>query len=144
MFCRIRKFEAEFYEDVPEMNMNRNFMTIGAVAGAIGVGLGAFGAHSLSDLLAPDRFEVYQTGVEYLTLHAIMLFITGWVNHLSNERMFMYSGFGFILGMILFSGSLVVLAVANVRIMGAVAPIGGLCFIFGWLLLGWGAFRSIR
>lgn len=73
-----------------------------------------------------------------------MLFITGWINHLSNERMFMYSGFGFILGMILFSGSLVVLAVTNVRIMGAVAPLGGLCFIFGWLLLGWGAFRSIR
>jgi len=144
MFHRLPRIEAEFPRDAPEKTMNRSFMTIGAVAGAIGVGLGAFGSHSLSELLAPDRFDVFQTGVRYLTLHAIMLFITGWINHERNERMFMYSGFGFILGMILFSGSLIVLAVANIRIMGAVAPIGGLCFISGWLLLGWGAFRSIR
>ncbi len=124
--------------------MNRNFMIIGAVAGAIAVGLGAFGAHSLSNFLAFDRLEVYQTAVRFLGLHAIILVVTGWINHERNEKLLSYSAFGFILGMILFSGSLLVLALANLRIMGAVAPVGGLCFITAWLLLGWGFFRSIR
>lgn len=119
-------------------------MIIGAVAGAIAVGLGAFGAHSLRDLLAPDRLEVYQTAVRYLGLHAIVLIVAGWINCERNEKLLSYSAFGFILGMILFSGSLLVLALANVRILGAVAPVGGLSFIAAWLLLGWGFYRSIR
>ena len=124
--------------------MSRFFMVAGAVAGALAVGLGAFGAHELKDLLAPDRFDVFQTGTRYLLVHAVMLFITGWFEHERSEKMLTIAGSLFLLGMILFSGSLVVLAVSNYRFLGAVAPFGGLSLIAGWLFLGWGAWRVTR
>ena len=119
-------------------------MVTGAIAGALGVGLGAFGAHELKDLLAPDRFDVFQTGVRYLTIHAIVLFINGWFAHGRSEKMLSVAGFLFLLGMFLFSGSLIVLAISNVRILGAVAPFGGLAFIAGWLFFGWAAWSTTR
>ncbi len=119
-------------------------MVAGAIAGALAVGLGAFGAHELKDLLAADRFDVFQTGVRYLTIHAILLFITGWFAHGRSDRMLSVAGFFILLGMVLFSGSLIVLAVSNVRFLGAVAPFGGLSFIAGWLSLGWAAWRATR
>ena len=119
-------------------------MVSGAIAGALAVGLGAFGAHELKDVLAPDRLDVFQTGVHYLVIHAIVLFITGWFAHGRTEKMLLRAGLFILIGMVLFSGSLIVLAISNVRFLGAVAPFGGLSFITGWLLLGWGAWRATR
>ena len=115
-----------------------------AVAGALAVGLGAFGAHALEDLLAADRLAVYETGVRYLAIHSLVLFITGWIATQHPNKLFTVAGFLLIAGMILFSGSLVLLALLNIRILGAVAPVGGLAFISGWLFLGLGAWKSVR
>lgn len=119
-------------------------MITGAVAGAFAVALGAFGAHALKDVLNPERLQVYETAIRYLGLHAIILVVTGWINHERNEKLLTYSALGFVLGMILFSGSLLILALAGIRTMGAVAPVGGLFLVAAWLLLGWGCFRSVR
>jgi len=122
--------------------MSRKFMMVGALAGAIAVAMGALGAHTLESLLGPDRLDIYQTGVRYLMVHSIILFITGRMSKGRNDRVLFYAGMSFISGMILFSGSLLVLALANIRMMGAVAPIGGLAYIVGWLLLAWAAHNS--
>ncbi len=119
-------------------------MLCATIAGALAVGLGAFGAHSLQDLLAADRLDVYQTGVRYLAIHAIVLFITGWIAVERPHKAFSIAGVLLIAGMILFSGSLVLLAVFNYRVLGAVAPVGGLAFISGWLILGLGTWRTVR
>ena len=119
-------------------------MVAGAVAGALAVGLGAFGAHELQDLLAPDRLDVFQTGVRYLLVHAVVLFLTGWFAHGRENRLTKAAGFFLLAGMILFSGSLVVLAGTNLHALGAVAPIGGLSFIAGWLCLAGMAWQHAR
>ena len=124
--------------------MSRIFMLTAAVAGAVAVTLGALGAHTLQDLLAPDRFDVFLTGVRYLSIHAIMLFVTGWFAIERPHAMLTAAGTLFIVGMILFSGSLVLLAVTPYRFLGAVAPVGGMSYIAGWLALGAAAWITTR
>ena len=122
--------------------MSRKFMIVGATAGAISVALGALGAHTLQDLLTPDRLDIYHTGVRYLMVHSVILFITGRMARREDHRILHFAGGAFILGMLLFSGSLLILSLANVPLMGAVAPIGGLAYIVGWMLLAWAAYKS--
>jgi len=122
--------------------MSRFFMLVAAVAGAVAVTLGAIGAHELKDLLAADRFDVFLTGVRYLAIHAVILFVTGWFMLDRPGRWLAVAGFLFMAGMLLFSGSLVLLAVTPYRFLGAVAPVGGLSYVAGWLLLGLGAWKA--
>ena len=95
--------------------MNRCFMIIGAVAGAVAVGLGAFGTHGLKDQISVEMLDVYETGVEYLIIHAIVLLVTGWIGGGLSQRMIRASGIAFIVGMVLFSGSLLMLATGTWR-----------------------------
>ncbi|MCH8276354.1 MAG: DUF423 domain-containing protein [Bacteroidetes bacterium] len=122
--------------------MNRCFMIIGAVAGAVAVGLGAFGTHGLKDQISVEMLHVYQTGVEYLIIHAVVLLVTGWIGGGLPQRMIRASGIAFIVGMVLFSGSLLMLATTGLRALGAVAPVGGAAFITGWLLLAAALWRK--
>ena len=117
-------------------------MLIAATAGAIAVGLGAFGAHYLKDLLSPSRFDVYLTGARYLMIHAVILFVTARMNREKPSMFLSGSCVAFLVGMFAFSGSLVLLGLTGARYLGAVAPIGGTGFIVGWVLLAVGAWKT--
>lgn len=119
--------------------MGKTFARIAAVLGALGVGLGAFGAHGLSGTLtANGRVDTFDTAVQYHLIHALALLgmalllnQSGW-----HQRRLRYAGWLFVIGVLLFSGSLYLLAVFDLRFMGAVAPFGGAALIAAWLWVG--------
>jgi uncharacterized membrane protein YgdD (TMEM256/DUF423 family) len=127
------------------MDVAKLTLVTGALAGAIGVGLGAFGAHALRDLLVQNnRLDTFQTATHYLQIHALALVLVGILMRGAGAELglLQVSALGFTLGLFAFSGSLYVLALANLRFMGAIAPLGGLAFIVGWLALGLWALRA--
>ncbi|HEX4938872.1 MAG TPA: DUF423 domain-containing protein [Candidatus Kapabacteria bacterium] len=121
----------------------KTFIVIGAVAMALGVVLGAFGAHGLKARLTPDLLAVYQTGVEYHLYHALGLILVGILvvqfPHISGLKV---GGWLLLAGILVFSGSLYVLAISGVRWLGAITPIGGLAFIVGWSWIAWSLARG--
>ena len=115
-----------------------------AFAGVIGVVLGAFGAHALRGSIEPRLMETFQTAVHYQLIHALALLLVsltmGW---LGQSLSFEISAYAFMSGIILFSGSLYGLVLTEMRWLGPVTPLGGLCLIAGWLALLVGGFRQI-
>ena len=104
---------------------------IAAIMGAIAVMLGAFGAHSLRDILEHNgTTSVWEKAVFYHFIHAVMLFVLAMRNPLPRGPWYC-----FLIGIVLFSGSLYVLAVTNIAKLGAITPFGGISFIVGWLWL---------
>lgn len=114
-------------------------MIAAAVAGFSGVGLGAFGAHALKERLPADLLAIYQTGVQYHLIHAVALLATAVLAD-GGVRPARLAGWMFVAGLVLFSGSLYTLSITGVRVLGAVTPLGGVCFLVGWAALGWAAF----
>ncbi len=110
-------------------------MVLGAVSGAIGVGAGAFGAHALRAKLEPRMLEVFETGSRYQMYHALALIAAAFVASRWPGSLASAAGWLFLAGTVLFSGSLYAMALTNVRALGAVTPIGGVCFIAGWVCL---------
>lgn len=119
------------------MNHAAKFLLIsGAVAAALAVALGAFGAHGLRQRLSPDLLAVFQTGVQYHFYHALGLLVAGLIaQQLPAASLVRWSGGLMIAGIVLFSGALYVLAVTGIRALGAIAPIGGTAFIVAWVIL---------
>jgi len=121
--------------------MQKTFLTIGAAAAGIAVILGAFGAHALKEKLAADQLQVFETGVRYQLYHAFALIIVGILAEKLNGSYLNYAGYLFILGIIFFSGSLYLLStralsgIENIKFIGPVTPLGGLCFIAGWVMV---------
>ena len=114
----------------------RLFLIVGALAAMLAVVLGAFGAHALRARLAPDLLAIYHTAVQYHLWHALGLVLIGVVAiHLPASALLKWSGWAMLAGIVLFSGSLYVLALTGARWLGAVTPFGGAAFILGWLLL---------
>jgi uncharacterized membrane protein YgdD (TMEM256/DUF423 family) len=110
---------------------NSTALRTAALAGFLAVGLGAFGAHSLKDLLARNgTAEIWQKAVFYHFIHAVMLFILA-----QRPTLRLGPWVSFLIGILIFCGSLYLLALTNVRILGALTPIGGVSFIVGWLWL---------
>ena len=105
-----------------------------ALFGALGVVLGAFGAHGLEARLTPDRLAVWTTAVDYHLLHAVALLALALYARATGAKI-RGPATGFTLGILLFSGSLYALALGAPRFLGPVTPLGGLCFIAGWLAL---------
>jgi uncharacterized membrane protein YgdD (TMEM256/DUF423 family) len=99
------------------------------------VALGAFGTHALKDRLSPDMLAVWHTGVEYHLAHSLAAVLAGLIYDFRGGRLVRIAGWCFIAGSVVFGGSLYVLAVTGLRWMGAITPLGGLCFLIGWLLL---------
>ena len=110
------------------------WIKIAAIAGATGVVLGAFGAHGLERTLSPERLEVWTTAVEYHLLHAVALLAVALFERATGAPI-RWAASGFTAGIALFSGSLYLLALDGPRWLGPVTPLGGLCFIAGWLAL---------
>lgn len=122
--------------------MARFFLMIAAVSGFLAVIIGAFAAHGLKKMLAPEMIEVVKTGVQYQMYHALALLLVGlWLRHKPETSGLKAGGLAFILGTLLFSGSLYALALDAPRWLGPVTPLGGLCFLLGWLLLLSAAWR---
>lgn len=112
------------------------FILLGALAGAAGVVLGAFGAHALKARLAPDLLAVWQTAVQYHFWHALGLVAIGVIAlSLPASAALKWSGWLMAAGLVLFSGSLYVLALSGARWLGAVTPFGGAAWIVAWVLL---------
>ena len=110
-------------------------LLVGAVAGFLAVALGAFGAHGLRARLSPEMLAVFETGVRYHMYHALAIVIVALMVGRFDGWMFRAAGWAFTVGIVLFSGSLYLLAVSGVTILGAITPIGGLAFLVGWGLL---------
>jgi uncharacterized membrane protein YgdD (TMEM256/DUF423 family) len=119
--------------------MDKTFLLLGAVAGFLAVTLGAFGAHALRGKLTPEMLAVFQTGVQYHMYHALaLILVAGVLGHISGWLV-QTAGWCFVAGIVLFSGSLYLLALTGVTILGAITPIGGLFFLAGWACLAFAA-----
>jgi len=122
--------------------MERIFVILGALSGAIGVGAGAFGAHALRARLEPRMLEVFETGARYQMYHAVALLLVAWAAGRWPGSLTTASGWLMVAGTLFFSGSLYAMALTDIRVLGAITPIGGVCFIAGWLCLAVAAMRA--
>jgi uncharacterized membrane protein YgdD (TMEM256/DUF423 family) len=111
--------------------MKNKIVTIGAVFGFLGVALGAFGAHLLKNTLTPELMESYKTGIQYQLIHAVVLISIGF----SGLQKYYKAAFFFIAGIILFSFSLYVYTIFNLKIAAMFAPFGGASLMIGWIIL---------
>ena len=123
------------------VSTDRLFVVLGAVSGFIAVGAGAFGAHGLRARLAPDLLAVFETAARYQMYHALALVATAWVVHRWPGALAEWAGWLFLAGSVVFSGTLYGLALSGLRWLGAVTPLGGLCFLAGWICLAIAAAR---
>lgn len=124
--------------------MDRTLYICAGVAGFTGVALGAFAAHGLEASLAPEMLAVFETGVRYQMYHAFALFAAAWGWSRWQRKAFSAAGILFVIGILLFSGSLYLLALTNTKWLGMVTPLGGLAFLAGWTCLIAGAWRATR
>lgn len=119
------------------------FIVIGSLNALLGVALGAFGAHGLKSRVPPEMLTVWQTAVQYHLVHALGLLLIGILAQLlPDSALVRQAGWALLLGVVLFSGSLYLMVLSGVRMLGAITPLGGLAFLAGWGLLAlaaWGA-----
>jgi len=101
----------------------------------LAVALGAFGAHALRDKLSAYGLDIFRTAVLYHFVHALGLFVVAWLASVTQDPRLFVAGILFTVGIILFSGSLYVLAVTGVKWLGAITPLGGLSFLAGWIIV---------
>jgi uncharacterized membrane protein YgdD (TMEM256/DUF423 family) len=123
--------------------MARVFILLAVFFAFTGVGLGAFAAHGLKGRLSAEYLVVFQTGVQYQLWHALALLAMGLLALQLQVpgRALMAAGSLFVLGTLLFSGSLYLLTLSGFGKLGMITPLGGLAFLAGWLCLGWGAWQ---
>jgi uncharacterized membrane protein YgdD (TMEM256/DUF423 family) len=115
--------------------MDRLFVMLGAASGFVAVAAGAFGAHALRTRLAPDLLAVFETAARYQMYHALALLAVAWAAARWPGPLPQWAGWLFVVGTVLFSGSLYALALSGVRWLGAITPLGGAAFLAGWLCL---------
>ncbi|MBI1875622.1 MAG: DUF423 domain-containing protein [Acidobacteria bacterium] len=115
--------------------MDRTVLLVAALAGFIGVALGAFGAHGLRGRLSPEMLAAFETGVRYQTYHALALFATGLLMARTGGRLIQTAAWLFVAGIVLFSGSLYALSLTGRSTFGAITPFGGLALLVGWACL---------
>ncbi len=121
--------------------MDKRFLFIAVLLGALSVGIGAFGAHTLKDYLTAQSLTTFETGVRYQFYHVFALALTGILYKYYPNKKIQLAGNLFIAGIIFFSGSLYVLALFGTdhfKWVGAITPAGGVFFIAGWLFLAFG------
>lgn len=122
--------------------MTRIFVALGALFAGLAVAAGAFGAHALQARLAPERLATFEVGVRYQMYHALALLAVAWVLDRWPASPAAIAGWLFVAGIMVFGGTLYALAFGAPRVLGAVTPIGGVCFIAGWLVLAWSVLRA--
>lgn len=122
----------------------KTFIIAGAINAFLAVALGAFGAHGLADKLEPKYLEIWKTGVTYEMFHALGLLAAGiLLGKAAASALFSWSGWFMLIGIILFSGSLYVLSLTKVSVIGFITPFGGVAFLVGWALMAIGAAKFL-
>ena len=119
--------------------MDKTFFAVGALLGCLGVAAGAFGAHALRDHLTPERLATYEVAVRYQMYHAFALIAAAWAVQRWPTSHANVAAWLFIVGVVIFCGTVYALAFDTPRWLGAITPIGGLCLIAGWALLAYTA-----
>ena len=122
--------------------MDRLFFTLGSFSAFISVALGAFGAHALKTRLDAHLLAVFETGVRYQMAHAFALLAVAWASTRWPGTLVNLSGWLFVAGTVLFSGSLYALSLSGVRWLGAITPLGGVAWLVAWLCLAWAAWKG--
>jgi len=115
---------------------------VAAINGFLSVAAGAFGAHGLRGKLTPRHFEVFETAARYQMYHALALLAVAWLASRGQSPLISASGWCFVGGIVLFSGSLYTLACTGIDKLGAITPIGGVALLAGWALFAIAAFRA--
>ena len=123
---------------------SRQLVALGASMAGLAVAAGAFGAHALRARLAPGDLLVFETGARYQMYHGLALIAAGWIAERWPGPLASAAGWCFVAGIVLFSGSLYALTLSGVRALGAITPIGGVCFLAGWACLAMAAVRNAR
>jgi uncharacterized membrane protein YgdD (TMEM256/DUF423 family) len=114
----------------------KTFIIIGAINAFLSVALGAFGAHALEGKISQKYIETWNTGVLYQMFHALGILIIGvLIGNVSASSLLSWSGWLMLIGTILFSGSLYVLSLSGIKVLGAITPLGGVSFLVAWVLL---------
>ncbi|RHX92206.1 DUF423 domain-containing protein [Leptospira stimsonii] len=117
----------------------KTILILSSISGFLGVAIGAFGAHALKPYLTPEMIVIYETGNKYHLIHSIPPLILAITGYVQSSRFAFISGILFLSGIFIFSGSLYLLAITGIRVLGAITPIGGICFLLAWAFLGWSA-----
>ena len=125
-----------------QRQQSRLMLMFAACSGVIMVALGAFAAHGLSHRLAPHLLDVFNVGVQYQAWHTLALLACGILSRFLPSKALSYAALFFGLGILCFSGSLYALALTSIKWFGPVTPMGGICFIIGWVMLAIAAWRS--
>ena len=121
---------------------SRQLVALGAAIAGLAVAAGAFGAHALRTRLAPGDLLVFETAARYQMYHGLALIAAGWVADRWPGPLASAAGWCFLLGVVLFSGSLYALTLSGVRVLGAITPLGGVAFLIGWGCLAVAAARA--
>lgn len=124
--------------------MAKTLLLIAALSGMLAVALGAFGAHGLKGRLTLELMSVYQTAVQYHFYHTFALLIVGvLLLQYPDLQWLKISGYLFVVGLLVFSGSLYILALTGIKWLGAITPLGGLALIAGWVTMAIAIYRNI-
>lgn len=123
--------------------MDRTFFFWGAVVSGLAVVFGAFGAHAVKGMIPADQLDTYETAARYQMYHGLGLLAVAWAaSRWPGSALVRWAGWLMLAGTAIFSGSLYLLSVTGIKILGAITPIGGVGMIAGWALLAWNAIRS--
>ena len=122
--------------------MSRIFLAIAAIFGGLSVGAGAFATHALRERLSERSLEIFETAARYQMYHALALLLVALLISRAEfpQPLFVVAGWSFIIGVSIFSGSLYALSLTNIKVLGAITPLGGAAFIAGWGALAMAAF----
>ena len=118
------------------------WLVVGSIGGFLGVAGGAFGAHALKARLSEQMLANFETGTRYLLVHAVALLVVGVLAGRKNGDDLLVVGWAFSVGMLIFTGSLWVMALTGQRWLGAITPVGGTALIIGWLALALAAAKG--
>lgn len=114
----------------------KKFLVIGTILMALGIGIGAFGAHGLKKLVSEEMLAVFHTGVEYQFYHALGIFVVAFIAHLKPEESYINTaGYLMLIGVLIFSFSLYFLVLFNIPLLGLLTPIGGVTMMLSWIVL---------
>jgi uncharacterized membrane protein YgdD (TMEM256/DUF423 family) len=122
--------------------MERLFVVLGSLSGCLAVGLGAFAAHGLRARVSAESLATFEVGARYHMYHALALLAVAWASTRWPGSATLWSGWLFVVGTVLFSGSLYLLSTTGPRWLGAITPLGGVAFLLGWVALAIAALRG--
>jgi uncharacterized membrane protein YgdD (TMEM256/DUF423 family) len=120
----------------------RPFIALGAILAFFAIALGAFGAHGLKNMLSVEQLVIYRTAVDYHMWHSLGLVLIGLLTQQNNSPLLSKAGWIMFAGVIIFSGSLYALSLTGISVLGAITPIGGLCFLIAWALIAYAFITS--